>query len=152
MWLTRRRRATLDAEMPQGGKVAHKGEKMPQGGKVAQGEPQWQDIDKVKFDQIYWIGCGKDVNIQWRPSGDDIDFEYDESDVKNLEKCLASMGRLADGSELPDGSEMKIPISGGRYWAIFGLLDGKLSVRQVNAAEGQDWKKRHMERSAVHVG
>ena len=139
---------------PQGGKnnAPHKGKNMPKGGKVVhKGKkmPQWLDIDKVKFNAIafIWKSLNKDVEVKWRPLGDDIDFEYDESDVIDLEKCLRIITRC-----LPEGCEIKVPICGGQYYAVFKSMDGKLTVKQVNAAKGQEWRVRHMERSAVHVG
>tara|TARA_X000000950_G_C13909914_1_gene658570 strand:+ start:3860 stop:4348 length:489 start_codon:yes stop_codon:yes gene_type:complete len=146
---------------PQGGKVAHKGKVVhknnatPQGGKVAHKgkvglrEPQWKDMDKVTVDQIDYIDMYDcmDVAVIWRPSGcDNRDFVYDESDVEKLETALKRVMALPHGSE----SYIKIPICGGRYWASFRLIDGKLSARQVNSANRR--LTRHMERSAVHVG
>ena len=61
-------------------------------------------MTNIPFNEIEYIGCGKDVEVNWKPSGDDINFVYTETDVKNLEKALQYV------MTLPDGTAVMVPV------------------------------------------
>ena len=112
---------------------------------------EWKRLTNVPFNEIEYIGCGKDVLYYWKPSGDDIKFVYTETDVMNLETALQFVRTL------PDGTNVTVPVCEETAKVdylvkIQKLPDNCISATQYCATKGQEWRQRPMERSAVTRG